>query len=243
MSDYHKRTKTSGLLMYEYPATVVNVKHPTGLYMVQVRIPGLWDNVLDGDLPWADFLLPLGAKPNAGHAVPVEAGDEVAVRFPRNGDSRYPRIVGSVYHAPNEKSNLPDEVSGEGFEQKRAEGEPSPPEYVSTDDIYSRFGLMIHKPSGGGICITDRNTGAAFELTTKGEIVIHAESDLYQSGKKIIIKGSDAVEIKAKSVDLVADESVKITAASYNFKCDGGFSIDAGGTFSVKASDADFKLG
>lgn len=243
MSNPNQRSTAGGILPYDYPAVVVDTKHPDGLYMVRVRIPGLWDSVLDDDLPWADFLLPLGAKPNAGHAVPVEKGDEVVIKFPRRGDSRYPRIIGSIYHAPDGKSNLPDEVDGNGFDQKRAAGEPTPPVFGITDDIYSRFNLIVHKPSKGGICLTDKNTGAAIELTPKGEIVLHAEAGMFQSATSVTIKASEAVRVEAKSVDLVSQQGVNVTAKSYTFKCDGNFAIDAGGTFQVKAANADFKLG
>ncbi|HHY0551847.1 TPA: phage baseplate assembly protein V [Vibrio parahaemolyticus] len=238
-----RRTNTSGRMFGKYRAQVTAVEHPQGLYMAQVRLLGVWDKVPSGSLPWAEFTLPLGAKPNAGHAVPVEINDLVWVEFPRNGDTRYPLIVGSVYYAPEMNSNLPNEIDGNGFEQKRAEGEPTPPAYEHTDDIYSRFGLMVHKPSKGGIVVTDRNTGAAIEITPDGQIVVHAESDLYQSGKSIIIKASNDVTVNAKTVSLTSTEKVSIEASAFNFKCAGDFAIDAGGQISVTASDADFKLG
>ncbi|EGQ7810293.1 hypothetical protein I6Y99_004334 [Vibrio parahaemolyticus] len=238
-----RRTNTTGRMFGSYRASITNVKHPKGLYMAQVRLLGVWDSVPTGNLPWAEFLLPLGAKPNAGHAVPVEVNDLVWVEFPRNGDTRYPLITGSVYHAPGMNSNLPNEIDGKGFEQKRADGEPTPPAYEHTDDIYSRFGLMIHKPAKGGIVFTDRNTGAAFEITPNGEIVIHAEGNLYQSGKGLVIKAQEAVTVEAKTVNLKSTEAVTIQGSSFTFKCDGAFAIDAGGSFTVKASNADYQLG
>ncbi len=154
MNELYRRTNVTNKLQGSYQAQVVNVEHPDGLYMASIRLLGLWDAISDDDLPYAEFLLPLGAKPSAGHAIPVEPGDYVWVDFPRNGDSRYPRITGSLYYAPNHESNLPDEINGKAYTPKRSAGEPTPPAYNLKDDLYQRFGLREHKTSKGGWSIT-----------------------------------------------------------------------------------------
>lgn len=176
------RTNVSNRLYGRYQAEVVNTVHPDHLYLVTVRLLALWDAIPDKDLPYAEFMLPLGAKPDHGHAVPVEKGDLVWVEFPRNGDTRYPLIMGSVYHAPNSRSNLPPEVNQEAYSPKRAKGEPMPPAYDRKDDLYSRFGLRELRTHTGGWSITHLATGTAIEITPDGQVVIHAEADQWRSG-------------------------------------------------------------
>ncbi|GAJ73311.1 hypothetical protein JCM18904_4190 [Vibrio sp. JCM 18904] len=126
-SENRTRTNVTNRLFGSYQAEVVNTVHPKGLYMVSVRLLGYWDAIPDKDLPFAEFLLPLGAKPSGGHAVPVEkGGDLVWVDFPRNGDTRYPpRITGSLYYAPNYESYLPSEVNGEAISLNEPMENPS----------------------------------------------------------------------------------------------------------------------
>ena len=105
-----KRTNVTNRLIGDYQAKVVDVVHPKGLYMVSIRLLKLWDDIPDKDLPFAEFRLPLGAKPSAGH---VCTGRSWGILFGCRSrvavDTRYPLITGSLYHAPNYESNLPDE--------------------------------------------------------------------------------------------------------------------------------------
>lgn len=216
-----KRTNVTNRLLGEYQAKVVDVVHPKGLYMVSIRLLKLWDDIPDKDLPFAEFRLPLGAKPSAGHVVPVEAGDLVWVSFPRGGDTRYPLITGSLYHAPNYESNLPDDVNEPVFAPKRSAGEPAPPAYDRKDDLYQRFGMREHKTHQGGWSITHVATGTAIEITPDGKCVIHTEGDQFQSatGKhlgqfgelEILVKGN--AKVKADGEALV-DAKGKLTLKS-----------------------------
>lgn len=252
MSEQHKRTNIGGKLLSSYPAVVIETKHPDGLYLAKVRLLGLWDTLSVDVLPWAEFMLPLGAKPEAGHAVPVEADNQVWVDFPRSGDTRYPRITGAVYQAPNMVSNLPSEITGKGYEQKRADGEPKPPLYSDKDDIYKRFGFMEHKTHSGGYCITHLGTGSAIEITDKGQIIIHCEAEAYRSSKNLLEQVAEAFTIKVggnANIEAKGDATLKaggkcsVDGSKLLLKSAGDVSIEAGGNFNVKAVMADFKLG
>ena len=233
-----QRTNPSGLMYGSYPSKVTSVTHPKNLYMAQVKLLGLWDAVAPETLPWADFLLPLGAKVNAGRGVPVEVGDLVWVDFPLNGDTRYPRITGSVYHAPEYVSNLPGELFGKGVGQKRHGDEPPATAFTNRDDIYSRFGLVEQKSASGNWCITHKATGSAIEITPTGAIVIHCEADSFRSST-----GNTTENVGGKlAVNITGQVDLK-TDGAYNIKAGGAVSIEAGGPFSVKATNADFVLG
>lgn len=199
---------------------------------------GLWDAVPDSDLPYADFLLPLGAGVDAGHAIPVNVGDEVWVDFPLCGDPRFPRITGSIYHAPNFKSNLPSELFGGGFTQKRHADEPPATPFSIKDDLYSRFGLIEQKTQAGGWCITQKATGTAIEITKDGGIVLHSEAGAYRSSTGDTVENvGGALKVK------IAGNALLETEGEYTVKAGGGIAFEAGGAFSVKATNADFKLG
>jgi hypothetical protein len=245
MNDQQRRSNITNRLLGEYQAEVVNVTHPDALYMVTVRLLGLWDAIPDGDLPYAEFLLPIGAKPKAGHAVPVEAGDLVWVDFPRNGDTRYPRITGSLYHAPDYQSNLPDDVNGNAYSPKRASGEPTPAAYDRKDDLYERFGLREQKTHSGGWSITHVATGSAIEITPAGEIVIHAEGNAFESAtgnKTEQYQGNLSIKVSGScNVDVSGSASVK--ASSIALDASGDVTVKAGGQFAVTAASAPFTLG
>ncbi|HHG3329130.1 TPA: phage baseplate assembly protein V [Vibrio parahaemolyticus] len=227
--DQQKRTNTSNKMYGRYRAEVVNTEHPQGLYMVSVRVLGLWDEIADEALPYAEFELPLGAKPSRGHVVPVEEGDFVWVEFPRNGDTRYPLITGSVYHAPEYKSNLPDDVNGEAYQHKRSAGEPEPAAYDRKDDLYERFGLREQKSHTGGWQITHVASGTAIEITPLGECVIHTEGNQWRSGTgnlteqfakdvKLDVGGGQTITISKDSI--LKAKSIIETADSITEKAD-----------------------
>lgn len=255
------RSNVTNRLFGDYQAKVISVEHPRGLYMVSVRVLGYWDAIPDEDLPFAEFLLPIGAKPENGEVKPVEVGDLVWVDFPRNGDTRYPRITGSLYYAPDERSNLPPEVNGEAFEHKRHDGEPVPPAYERTDILYDRFGLREHRTATGGWNITHKATGTAVEITPNGDIVIHAEGNAFRSSTgntleqvdgnlTIKVKGNVSVNangnVTAKAggnATIESSGSAKLKGSDVSIESSGMINVKAGGPFMVKATNADFMLG
>lgn len=262
MSEQQGRTNVTNRLNGSYQAQIVNVSHPDGLYMATIRLIGLWDAVLDEDLPWAEFLLPIGAKPSNGHVLPVEAEDYVWVDFPRNGDTRYPRITGSLYYAPELTSYLPDEVNGTAYEPKRADGEPEPAIYDRKDYLYDRFGLREHRTASGGYSLTHKATGTAIEVTNDGQMVIHTEGNAFESatGDKteqftgnltITVKGDVTIKSDGSAmVDAGGDATVKAggvatveAGADLNLVAGGNVNLEAGGNFAVTAAAAPWKLG
>lgn len=271
MSNQEKRSNVSGRLYSSYQAVIESVTHPQNLYLAQVRLLAVWDNIPVQDLPWAEFLLPLGAKPAAGEAIPVETGDHVWVDFPRNGDTRYPRITGSLYHAPDYKSNLPDEVNGIVYTPKRSQGEPEPPAYDRKDYLYDRFNLREMRTHDGGYSITHKPTGTAFDILPDGQCVLHVEGNNFRSstgntleqieGKlTILIKGDTAIkslngDVQVEAVKgnatvkaagdatLEAGGNAKVKGKTLDIESESDVNIKAAGAFTVEAKKADYKLG
>lgn len=245
-----------------YQAVVVSIEEPNGLYLAQVRLLKVWDAIQDSDLPWAEFLLPLGAGESSGHAIPVDVGHYVWVDFPRNGDTRFPRITGSLYYAPEYHSYLPSDINGEPYEPVRAEGEPEPPAYTIKDDLYQRNGLREHKTANGGWSITHVASGSAVEITEDGQIVIHTESNLYESatGNKtsqyggnlnVSVSGDCSVSVGGGcSVSASGDCAVSAGGAAsmeaggdLTLKAGGNVNLESGGNFAVVAKAAPWTLG
>lgn len=238
-SNQEKRTNPSGLMFGSYPAEVVEAAFPdTGLYKVKVRLLGLWADIPPADLPYAEFLLPLGARPNAGHAVPVNAGDLVWVDFPMCGDTRFPRITGGLYAAPNGVSNLPSELFGGEFKPPRTGDEPPHAGFSSGDDIYSRFGLLEQRSQKGNWLIVNKPTGTNIEIMDNGSLIIHSSDALFESAKS---NKTESIGGKL-TVKVVGNVSLE-TEGIYSVKAAGGINFESDSAFSVKASNADFKLG
>lgn len=254
--ELERRSNSSGRMHQDYQAKIVSVEHPKGLHMAQVRLLGFWDELPEDSLPWAEFLLPLGAKPEAGQHIPVEKGDLVWVDFPRSGDTRYPRITGSCYHAPGHESHLPKGPYG-----KSHSDEPEPPEELTLkDDVYQRFGIAEYKTAAGAWGVVHVPTGTRIEISKEG-IVIHSEKDSWRSSEGDTtenVGGDYTINISGSATIEAGDITFK-SKGSFKMESAGAFSIDAGanfdvtakamanieanGIFGVKASLADFKLG
>ncbi|GAL07930.1 phage baseplate hub [Photobacterium aphoticum] len=159
--------------------------------------------------------------------------------FPRSGDTRYPRITGSCYYAPDYKSHLPAGQPG-----KAAEGEPPAPEITLKDDLYSRFGISEYKTHTGAWGIVHVATGTRLEISEAG-IVIHSEKDSFRSstGKTVEKIGGDYEQSVKGAVKIAIDGAAELSASAITLKSGGAVSIEAGGAFNVKATKADFKLG
>lgn len=211
-------TDINNLKFGKYRAVVESVDHPEKLLLAQIRLLGEWNNLQIEQLPWAEYLCPVGSRLNDGEFKPCAVGDLVWIEFD-GGDTRYPIIVGSCFTAPNKIPNLPNEAfAGDSYQHKRTASQPKPsPAQYHKDWINGQFGILVERTAEGAIRATHKATGSAIEITNLGEIVIHAENDLYESTSKnklleaalnITVKGSKQIHIDS------AEANVKITAAS-----------------------------
>lgn len=197
-------------LTSRYRAKVENTNHPQGLYMVQIRLLGLWDDLAPDALPWAEYELPLGARKNSGVACPVEEGDLVWVEF-EHGDSRSPVITGSCQYAPNKIPNLPHEaIAGpDAYQHKRGNGEPTPEAAAyHKNTVLSLNGVLIEVEKSGAYRVTQKTSGTAIEIAKGGQVVIHAEADAFISttgnmkltaGAKFSVEAEGALEFKGSN--------------------------------------------
>jgi hypothetical protein len=209
----------SSLLFGSYRCIVEDVDNSEKLMLAKVRILGDWNGVNVVNLPWAEYMLPVGARPNDGEFRPARKGDLVWCEFDR-GDSRYPIIKGACFFAPDGVPNLPHEsfAGADSFSHKRTAAQPKPSAArYHRDMVSTQFNFMIERTETGALRATHKGTGTAIEITSDGQLVLHAEHDSFESTTKnklleaelkISVIGKQQIHIDSK------EANVKVTAAT-----------------------------
>jgi hypothetical protein len=219
----------------EYIGRVINVHDPKHLMRVQVFVESLFDGMKEKDLPWATYKLPIGARLNEGAITPVKVGDYVWIDFPFNGDSRQPRITGSVHYCPDNVCHLPDEAwkGKEIYSHKRigSELEPSPVGY-HRDTVIDQHGVLVEvvDPTGE-IRVTQKVSGSAVEIDRDGNITAHSEKNLFGSSKENteLIVGKDFI-------GTVEGDSILTVQGNSTLDCKKDILAKAGGKAQVRAT-------
>lgn len=213
------RKKYSG----EYIGQVVAVDDPDQLLRVRVRVKDVFDNVPEKDLPWATYKLPVGSRSGDGLFIPVDPGDWVWVDFPFGGDTRHPRITGSVHYCPGGTPNFPPEAyaGADSYSHKRTGPQVMPTAAAyHRDVVFNQHGVLVEVVSGTGeVRVTQRGSGSAVEIDRDGNITAHSEANLYGSatdncqldvvgdltvnvGENIIMEAGGNVTIIGSRIDL-----------------------------------------
>jgi hypothetical protein len=189
----------------EYVGVVESIDDPKKFYRIQVRVYGVFtDKVPAKDLPWAEIKLPVGCRPNDGHAMPLKKGDLVWVDFPYGSDTRRPRITGSVHYCPENHPNLPHEAwaGPDAFHHKRAGEEPAPAAHkYCEDEASTQNGVTVERNLDGSFAVYQRKTGTEVCIDKDGNITLHSEKDIYRSAKgnsKAVIIGNETEYIEGE---------------------------------------------
>lgn len=219
-----------------YRCIVEDVNHPDGLMLARVRVIGEWEGVNVVDLPWAEYMLPIGARPNDGDFNPAQKGDLVWCEFDR-GDSRFPIIKGSCFFAPNGTPNLPHEAfaGSESYQHKRTAAQPKPDAAVyHKDRVSTQFKFMIERTATGALRATHKPTGTAVEITKDGQLVLHAENDSFESTSKnklleanlqITVIGKKQISITSAEANVKVNAATECTVDAPKIKLNGGAPI------------------
>lgn len=215
----------------EYPARVENIEgDPKNAKRVQVRVLNLFtDNVPVKALPWATYKLPIGARQNNGSFIPVQVGDMVWVDFPFNGDTRRPRITGSVHMWPDGELDLPHETFGgsESYEHQRSGSEPVPdPVNPQTDLVFTHHNVMVEICEDNSVRVTQKTTGTGIEITKDGHITLHCSNDVFLSAVNVTAEVEQNVTVTAAGgkADItsktctVTSEDTTLTGGKVNMK-------------------------
>lgn len=190
----------------DYVGKVESVSDPAKLMRVQVRVLGVFtDNVPIVDLPWAEYLLPVGMRVNDGNFTPVDVGDMVWVRFPYDGDPRRPMIVGSIHYTPEKVPNFPHEAFAgpDKLIHKTTGEEPAPAAAVyHKNSVCTQHGVTVEINEDTSLAITQRATGTAIRISPQGDITLHGEKNIYMSAienLKVIVQGDAQVNVSGDS--------------------------------------------
>ncbi len=187
-SEPNPTSTNQGKYFGEYIGRVENVNDPEGLLRVQVRdMVHHTEQVPTKALPWAEYKLPVGARVNDGFFTPVDVGDWVWLDYPYEGNSRRPRITGSVHMAPGKVPNFPHEVfSGANKLVHKVTGdEPIPaPAAYHKNCVYSQHGVTIEINEDTSLSVTQRATGTAIRISPQGDITLHSEKRIFASAKE-----------------------------------------------------------
>lgn len=219
-----------------YRCVVEDVAHPDGLMLARVRILGEWEGVNVVDLPWAEYMLPVGARPNDGDFNPAQKGDLVWCEFDR-GDSRYPIIKGSCFYAPAGVPNLPHEsfAGSASYQHKRTAAQPKPDAAkYHRGRVSTQFNFMIERTESGALRATHKPTGTAVEITKDGQLVLHCENDSFESTSKnklleaelqITVLGKKQILIESKEANVKVNAATECTVNAPKIKLNGGAPI------------------
>ncbi|WCH25157.1 phage baseplate assembly protein V [Aeromonas salmonicida] len=226
-------------LLGSHRSIVTNVDHPLGHYKVQIRVLGLWDDMRNEDLPWAEPKLELGTRANMGGTVPCEVGDLVWVEFD-HGDTRCPIITGGCLYAPDGVLNMPHEAFAGSLahQHKRSDKQPKPEAATyHRNAVYSLHGILIELTKESALRFTHKASGSAVELTSEGQIVLHGEKEIYQSSA-----GDTLQEVGGALKVIVKGNAQLETEGDYSVKAGGNMSFEAGGSYSFKGTSAAWTL-
>lgn len=197
-------------LQGKYRATVISVDDPSNLMRTKIRVDELMKGVPEGNLPWAECMLP-----SANAFNPFVAGNLVWVEFPYDGDSRRPLIVGFAQDATSGSPNVAAEASGKGTAYTAPDVEGAPEAATTTakkDYVYQRFGFMEVRNAKGGWSVTNTTTGATLGINDSGVpyLISQGEMFLYSVGNMVVKSGGN--------MDLTAAGTMTLTAAKVAMK-------------------------
>jgi len=204
----------------------MSVTDPEKRCRVKVNVYDIFDGVPVAALPWANFVLPLGARRGEGTINPVQVGDLVWVQFVA-GDSRRPMIIGSAQASPGGVVNLaPDVCQGGGqYSHKRTPKQPavSAPAYYE-DVVVCQNRALIQLCRTGNIRVTQMDSGSSIEILPDGAMVLHCEGNMYVSvtGNTLEEYGGNLVQqIKGDFTQQVAGAMTQTSGGNATFASTG----------------------
>ena len=191
----------------EYIGTVKVVdRDPKKGMRIKVEVEPLFSGCSEDSLPWATYKLPFGFRSNDGFFIPVQVGDRVWVDFPFDGDTRRPRITGSVHEFPDEKPVMPDDAwGGDDKEDEDAE--------YHKDVVFKQHDGIIKLRENGEILVQQLSSGTNVRIETDGTISITTSKKQEEEGdkveKSILVEVADPDGVlcyRAKKIYMYADE-------------------------------------
>jgi phage protein D/phage baseplate assembly protein gpV len=161
---------------------VTNTRDPDSQGRVKVRFPWLSD---DEESAWARLVSPM-AGPDRGFQLVPEVDDEVVVVFER-GDPNRPLVVGALWNGKDKTPLGGDAIAGDGAVQKRLL-KTRIGHKILLDDSDSSKSIVITDSAGNEVKWDASNN--KIEVTSKGDLTVHATGTLKLEGQAIEVKAS-----------------------------------------------------
>jgi uncharacterized protein involved in type VI secretion and phage assembly len=161
---------------------VTNAKDPDNQGRVKVKFPWLSD---DEESAWARLISPM-AGPERGLQLVPEVDDEVVVIFER-GDPNRPMIVGALWNGKDASPLGGDAIAGDGAVQKRML-KTRIGHTILLDDSDASKSIVITDSAGNEVKWDASNS--KIEVTSKGDLTVHATGTLKLEGQAIEVKAS-----------------------------------------------------
>ena len=180
---------------------VDNSNDPLKLGRVKVKVFGVYDEIADEDLPWAQIVVPVtqGIHEGNGQNLGLLVGTQVFGIFMDGKSSQLPMVIGTV---PKEGDTNSKAEENYPF-NKVYETESG--HYKEYDDTFDAERIKEH-----------HMTGTFYEMQADGSILTHITKDNYSvvlGDEDVRITGNVTVSVGG-NVNLVAGGKVSINAAS-----------------------------
>jgi phage protein D/phage baseplate assembly protein gpV len=161
---------------------VTNAKDPDNQGRVKVKFPWLSD---DEESAWARLVSPM-AGPERGFQLVPEVDDEVVVVF-EHGDPSRPLVVGGLWNGKDKTPLGGDAIAGDGAVQKRML-KTRIGHTILLDDSDGSKSIVITDSAGNEVKWDAANS--KIEVTSKGDLTVHATGTLKLEGQAIEVKAS-----------------------------------------------------
>ncbi len=198
---------------------VVDVNDPKQLGRVKVKVHGVYDEIEDGDLPWAQIVVPVttGIHEGKGQNLGILVGTQVFGMFLDGKNSQLPMVIGTVPKEDdtNKKAleNYPynkvyQTESGHYKEWDDTEGKERIREqhtsgtyYEMQDDGSMRTEVQkdqyIRVKGDATVKVGSDDSGNRANLTITGDCNITVTGDASINAKNVSVTGTDSVTVRA----------------------------------------------
>ena len=206
---------------------VVDVNDPKQLGRVKVKVHGVYDEIEDGDLPWAQIVVPVttGIHEGKGQNLGILVGTQVFGMFLDGKNSQLPMVIGTV---PKEKDTgkvdpkTKKPITEPDTNSKALENYPYNKVYQTESGHYKEWDDTEGKerireqhtsgtyyeiqPDGSRITIIEVDDS----LIVKGDCLITVVGNATIAGNNVSVNAAEKATVSAKNVSVIGTDTVTV---------------------------------